>query len=288
MSGLGLLVASAPAHADDFEHAIPELVTAPAAAAKWLEGCSVLVTPRGEVRRPCKIALADLVGAQTGVTLKPTHVKSVSFPRSMLTWNEADVEARVGGKVIATFRLIEIGSSLGNPDGPNGGWSVTAQSWTRIVSDKEATDRAKAGKLVAPKLAGYTEAPGKELDDQDKSDREAGLESLKSQWTSTEDKKPLLGSMLDDDAVVFGSAGERLSGKASAKAIRKWPLGLRQQGALAIGGDKMVQWAVTQVIGTSNGVAIPFTTFVVYIQRLTDGGSFTSAPAIVAFGVPAP
>ncbi|MCX5746503.1 MAG: hypothetical protein NT062_28840 [Proteobacteria bacterium] len=280
LTGVGGVV-----HADDFAHVLPKLATAPAEMAAWLSGCEVLVTPRGEVRRPCKLTLGDLVADTKGVTLTPTHVKEVAFPRSTLTWHEADVEARVGAKVVATFHVIEVGAS-GNPDGPNGGWGVVAQSWTRIASDKDVASMAKAGKLVAPKIADYTQPAPKGLDPQAAGDRDAALTTLRDAWKGTDDLKEVLGGMLDDGGVLVGSAAERLTGKGGGKTVRKWPLGLRPQGGVAVGGNALVQWGVTTVMGTVGGVTIPYVTFVVNIQRMTGGGSFAPSIALVSFGVP--
>ena len=95
------------------------------------------------------MALADLVGTASGVTLKVTRNKLADLYASQYMFRDATVEARAGKKLLATFRVVEI-SGFGNPDSPTGGWDPIAVHWIRLVTDKDATARAKAGTLPTP------------------------------------------------------------------------------------------------------------------------------------------
>src|SRR4051794_38926385 len=66
---------------------------------KRLASCDVLLAPNGQVRRPCALTAAELTGGDSGVTLKVIKKPRTSFPKSMLEYVEADVEARKGGKL---------------------------------------------------------------------------------------------------------------------------------------------------------------------------------------------
>jgi hypothetical protein len=276
-----LVIATAgSARAEDFEHVLPKLATAPA-------GCVLLVTPRGDVRHPCQLTVADLVGPRPGVTLTVAHATLTSFPRSTLSWQEADVDAHAAGKVIATFHVIEIGTRSGNPDGPTGGWWPAAQLWSRRVSDKDALAQAKAGKLTAPTIADYVDPVT--LDDaQAKGELERAYGEIKQVWTADEDLKAALASSAADGAIVIGSAGERLTGKAGAKALRGWKLGLRQRGGLAQGGNERVLVGVTTMLGTSGGATIPYVATLVHVGRMNEAGDTNVVPALIIFSVPEP
>jgi hypothetical protein len=280
-----VIVTAGSARAEDFEHVLPKLATAPAAVKAWLDGCVLLVTPRGEVRRPCQLTVADLVGPQPGVTLTVAHAKLTSFPRSTLSWQEADVDAHAAGKVIATFHVIEIGTLSGNPDGPTGGWWPAAQLWSRRVSDKDALAQAKAGKLTAPTIADYVE-PVIRDDPQAQAAQVRAYDEIKQAWTAPEDLKPALAASAQDGAIIIGSAGERLTGKAGAKALRAWKLGLRQHGGLAQGGNERVMIGVTTMLGTTGGVTIPYLATLVHVGRLNEAGDTNVVPALIIFSVP--
>lgn len=288
---LVVIATSTAAHAantNGFEKYISDLASSPAAAAKRLADCQMLVTPGGAVREPCKLELADLVGTTPGATLVAKNVKRVQFPKSMLEWIEADVEARANKKLIATFHVIEIGGQ-GNPDLPNDGWFVAAQAWSRQISDKDATARATLGSIKPPAIADSITPLPKDTGSQDVSDREELVRTMKQVLTQGRLKDALEG-FAESDAIIIGSApGQRYTGKSGAKTIHDWKLALTQNGGVAIGGHSFVGFAATDVVGKLKdkaGTEIPYVAFVVYIQRLTGGGSPAPFPALVMFAVP--
>lgn len=279
-----VLAAASVAHAantNGFEKYVSDLATAPAQAAKRLTAaCEMVVTPGGAVRRPCKLELADLVGTAQGVTLTAKNVKRQSFDRSMLEWIEADVEARANKKVVATFHVIELGGQ-GNPDNPNDGWGVSAQMWSRLVADKDAAAHAVAPAAIADSI---TPLP-KGTSAQDAADREQVVHTMKQVLTQG-GLKDALEMFAADGAIVIGSApGQRYTGKSGASAIHGWKMTMTQKGGIAIGGGSFVAFAVTDVVGKA-ATEVPYVAFVVYIQRLTGGGSPAPFPALVMFAVP--
>lgn len=288
-----VLAATTAASARDtngFEKYVADLAAAPAEAVKRLAGCDLLVTPGGAVRQPCKLELADLVGATTGkVVLAAKNVKRQSFPRSMLEWIEADVEARAAGKLVATFHVIEVGGQ-GNPDAPNDGWFVAAQAWSRPIADKDVLALAAAGSLHAPAISDAVSPLPKGTAEQDVNDREIVVSTMK-QVLSQSGLGAALEAFAEGGAIVIGSAPhQRYTGKSGAKAVHAWKLALAQKGGIAVGGGSMVAFAATTVIGTTHdkgkAIDVPYVAFAVYIQRMTGGGSLAPFPALVQFAVP--
>jgi len=276
---LFVAVSAATAHAGGFEKYVSDLGTAPAQAAKRLESCQLLVTPNGSVRQPCKLEVGDLTDAAGAVTLAARNVKKQSFPKSMLEWTEADVDVRAGGKLAATYHVIEITTAM-DAQHPQ------AQVWTRPIADKDAAAKAARGAIAEPHISEAT-APGpKDSPEQEQDDREELLRSLRQAVTG--DKLgDVFSSFAEQGAIVIGSApGQRYTGKTGAKTIKAWKLDLAQKGGVALGGNSMVAFAATTIVGKTKDATIPYVAFVVYIQRMTGGGSLASFPALVQFAVP--
>ena len=122
---VGLGASPAAAGKDAFVRFVADLAASSDAAAAWFADCDVLLTPGGQVRRPCALTMADLAGGAAGATLKVTSNKVAHLYASQYLAREATVEARVGRKLVATFRVVEI-SGFGNPDNPTGGWAPLA------------------------------------------------------------------------------------------------------------------------------------------------------------------
>jgi hypothetical protein len=274
-----------PARAQGFEKFVADLASAPAAATKRLASCEVLVAPSGDVRRPCALALGDLVSS--GGKLVAKNVKQQTFPNSLVEWVEADVDARDGAKVVATYHVVEVGGR-GNPDGPDGGWIVRAQHWSRTIRDTDALALAKAGKLPSAPAIADAKVIAKGASEQERADLDSSLDSIKRAFG---DLKHALANLAEDGGVVIGSApGEHFTGKAGGKSLRGWKLELAQQGGIAAGGGGNVVWAVTHVIGTTKDkppIAITYVAFAVWLQALTpEGGSFYTKPVLVQFAIP--
>ena len=254
--------------------------------ATWLDGCQVLVTPSGQLRRPCTLALADLVGAQPGVKLRVTRNRVEHFPQSMLEYREALVEARAGGKLVATFHVLEIEHCCGNPDAPDAG-HPRAVHWSQLAADKDVTAAARAGTLVTPPAVKDAIARSTQTG-QSKSDDEALFEDLARLKGSAKYQQDL-AAVTSDGAVVFGSGpGQRYTGKPGQRTISRWKLDLEQQGGVDVTGGNMIGVAVTKFVATTREkapVSIPYVAFVVYTQFLTGGGSMGSRPALVKFAV---
>jgi len=285
---IALLVAgSSLAHAapDPFKKFVASLESG-TPDATWLGNCQVLVTPSGQLRRPCSLALADLVGAQAGIKLRVTRNRVEHFPQSMLEYREALVEARAGGKLVATFHVLEIRGCCGNPDAPDAG-HPRAVHWSQLAADKDVTAAARAGTLVTPPAVKDVIARSTQTG-QGKSDDEALFEDLARIKGSAKYQQDL-AAVTSDGAVVFGSGpGERYTGKPGQRTISRWKLDLEQQGGVDVSGGNMIGVAVTRFVATTRDkapVSIPYVAFVVYTQFLTGGGSMGTRPALVKFAV---
>ncbi len=159
----------------------------------YFSGCELLVTPAGNVRQPCSLSLADLTGGDASVKLTVKTNKRQMYPMSQMEWREAEVEARKGKQLVATFRVIEIGELGGNPDGATDGW-VLATHWSKLISDKEVRARARAKTL--PAVAGIDDKiftlPHPQESEQAKTDREQAIGSLRPRGTGS--TRPRAGS----------------------------------------------------------------------------------------------
>jgi len=272
---------------DDFDEFVADLNAGSAAAATYLRDCEALVTPGGEVRQPCSLTMADLVGARTGVRLVVTRNTSQFFPRSQLEWREADVEARVGKKLIATFHVVEVGSSGGNPDALPG-W-LTASHWSRVIPDKDAQALARPGKLRPPPAVPARFPPDLRGSDQAAQDRAAAVDTVRTSLGGTADLKDDVADWVGRGALVFGSgAKQRYAGAKGAAAIRRWKLTLVPEGGVAVAGGAAVLWSVSHMVATpATKAAAPLTyvVFSVFVSRMTDGGSFVTEPALVTFSI---
>ena len=254
--------------------------------ATWLGSCQVLVTPSGQLRRPCTLALTDLVGSQAGIKLVVTRNRRQDFPQSTMGYREALVEARAGSKLVATFHVLEIEHCCGNPDAPDAG-HPRAVHWSQLAADKDVTAAARAGTLVTPPAVKDAIARSTQTG-QSKSDDEALFEDLARLKGSAKYQQDL-AAVTSDGAVVFGSGpGQRYTGKPGQRTISRWKLDLEQQGGVDVTGGNMIGVAVTKFVATTREkapVSIPYVAFVVYTQFLTGGGSMGSRPALVKFAV---
>jgi hypothetical protein len=290
---LAILVASSPAFAgDEFDGFVAKLAAAKDTTG-YFSGCELLVTPAGIVRQPCSLSLADLTGGDAAVKLSVKKNTKQHYPMSQMEWREAEVEARKGKRLVATFRVIEIGSLGDNPDLPSDGW-VIATHWSKLISDKELKARAIANTLPAvlpiddKKLAPPAPAKGTE---QSRLDREQAIGTLRSRLQSGgTDFKPDLADLVDGPFVVFGSApGQRYVGPAGKKAIKAWKLALVPAGKSAAGGSGWVLAVATTMVATPTDRSPPITyvVFAAGISGLTPGGgSFYTQPALIQFAVP--
>lgn len=281
--------ATSAAAKDSFDQFVADLAAKPDAAKAYLDGCKTLVSPSGQVRSPCALALADLVGSQTGVTLVVKQNKVASFQKSQLIYRDAVVEVRAGTKVVGRFRVLEVGWTGANPDQP----LALAAHWARLVSDKDAAAAAKAGKLPAPPAITHQIVPSgnpKSDDyDQDERDRKEATETVQSQLSREGDLKDVIASWAEDGAIIYGSAPkQRYAGKSGRATIGKWKLALESSKKVYVDGDGWVLWGVTTMTARpkSGGTPITYVVFAAFVSRLTSGGgSFVTDPAIVSFAV---
>ena len=287
-----ILGTASPAFAkDDFDDFVAKLAAAKDTSS-YFSGCELLVTPAGAVRQPCTLALADITGGDAAVKLSVKKNSKRWYPKSQMEWREAEVEARKGKQLVATFRVIEIGGFGGNPDGPTDGW-VIATHWSKLISDKELKARAIAKTLPAvPAIEDkiFT-LPNPKETDQGRMDREQAVGTLRSRLQSGgTDFKPDLADLVDGPFVVFGSApGQRYAGPAGKKAIKAWKLALAPSGKSAAGGSGWVLAAATTMVATPADRSPPITyvVFAVATSGLTPGGgSFYTQPALIQFAVP--
>ena len=289
---VAILLTSSPAFAkDDFDDFVAKLSAAKDTTA-YFKGCELLVTPAGAVRQPCTLALADLTGGDAAVKLTVKKNKKLWFPRSQMEWREAEVEARKGKQLVATFRVIEVGSLGGNPDLPSDGW-VVATHWSKLISDKDLKARAKAATL--PPVPAIEDKiftlPNPNESEQGKTDREQAIGTLRSRLRSGDaDFKPDLANLVVGPFVVFGSApGQRYQGPAGKKAIGAWKLALVPSDKSAAGGYGWVLAVATTMVATPTDKSPPITyvVFAAAISALTpEGGSFYTSPALIQFAVP--
>jgi hypothetical protein len=290
---VAILLTSSPAFAkDEFDDFVAKLAAAKDTTG-YFSGCELLVTPAGAVRQPCTLALADLTGGDAAVKLTVKKNRKQFYPMSQLEWREAEVEARKGKQLVATFRVIEIGSLGGNPDGPTDGW-VVATHWSKLISDKDLKARAKAKTLPAvPAIEDkiFT-LPNPKESEQGKTDRAQAIETVRSNIRDRDsaDFTPWLADLVNGPFVVFGSApGQRYQGPAGKKAIGAWKLALAPSGKSAAGGSGWVLAAATTMVATPTDKSPPITyvVFVAAFSALTpEGGSFYTSLALIQFAVP--
>ena len=278
------LARPAAAAPDPFATYLGDLVSNPKAADAYLAHCDLALLPSGEARTPCKVALADLVGAQTGVTLVAKRVKNDSLSKSTVEYLDADVEARAGGKTIATFHVVEVGGF-----GPDS-FVPMAVHWARTISDKDAAAKAKAKQLPAAlAIKDVTVPMAKGTDEQAVGDYEEGIHEGK-RWITGDDLVGGLAAVAADGA-VFGSApGQRYAGKSAAKSIKGWKLSLQQHGEYAAAGGDLVVVIATELVGTTttkDKLATPYAALIVMSMQMIPGsGDHVWYPRIVSFGVP--
>ncbi len=288
-----ILLVSSPAFAkDDFDDFVAKLAAGKDTTG-YFSSCELLVTPGGAVRQPCTLALADLTGGDAAVKLTVKKNKKLWYPKSQMEWREAEVEARKGKQLVATFRVIEIGGLGGNPDAPTDGW-VLATHWSKLISDKDLKARAIAKTLPAvPAIEDKIFAlPNPNESEQGKIDREQAIGSLRSNLRDRDgaDFTPWLADLVRGPFVVFGSApGQRYAGPAGRRTIAAWKLALAPSGKSAAGGSGWILAVATTMVGTPTDKSPPITyvVFAVATSGLTPGGgSFYTSPALIQFAVP--
>lgn len=286
---LVVVLSASPAFAKDSFDSLVTSLNAGTDTAPYFSTCELLVTPAGTVRQPCTLSLADLTGGGAGVKLAVKKNKKQWYPKSQLQWREAEVEARKGKQVVATFRVIEVGTV----GGPDQGW-VVATHWSKLITDKDVKARAIAKTLPAvPAIADkiFTLPHGDESE-QAQMDRTQAIETLRSNLRAGDDDNftPALADLVSGPFVVFGSApGQRYSGAAGKKAIAGWKLALVPTNTSAAGGSGWVLAAATTMVGTPADKSPPITyvVFAVAYSGLTQGGgSFYTEPALIQFAVP--
>ena len=282
---LAVTAAARPAAAgsDPFKTYLSDLVSNPKGAAAYLAHCDLALLPSGEVRTPCSVTLADLVGTQTGVTLTAKRVKDDALSKSTVEYLDADVEAKAGGKVIATFHVLEVAGF-----GPDG-FTPVAVHWTRTLPDKDATAKAKAKQLRDPAIKSVTVPMPKGTDEQAVSDYEEGATEGK-QWLSGDDVTGALPDVAADGLVFGSAAGQRYAGKSAAKSIKGWKLTLAQHGEYAITGNDLYVVVATELVGTSKDkdkVATPYAAMLVMSMQMIPGsGDHVWYPRMISFAVP--
>ena len=134
------------------------------------------------------------IGDDADDLLKVTSAKDHAFPRNAHSWREADVEARDGGKLVATFHLVEVGTT----DNADASFQMYAAHWIKLMSDNDAIAAANAGKLASPKPLKDYVAPDKSKSE----DRKAAVEELQSTAKALfDDIDGLAGSVVDSQAL---------------------------------------------------------------------------------------
>lgn len=281
---LAALAAPAAAAPEPIAVFFANLASNPKAAAASLADCKLLLAPNGEARTPCTLALADLAGAQAGAKLAVKNIKYGDVKQSVLSYVEADVQVTAGGKAVATYHVIALDG--GNPDA---GFAPPAMHVAKMVSDKDAAAKAKAKQLAAAPAIGerWDRAP-KGLGDDDTSDRNNGFDSLEN-WLKGGFSRDELAELADDDGVIYGSApGQKYTGKAAAKQIKKWKLDLAQAGGVAGDGGAMIVFGATKITGTlPDKTVVPYVALVVEVVRFEQGsGDHLWSPKLISFAVP--
>lgn len=283
---LGVVVATTTSAfaKDEFDAYVADL--AAGKASKHFEACQLLVTPGGQVRQPCTLARADLVG-DPKATLTVKKNTNRFFPHSQIVWREAEVEARGGGKLLATFRVIEIAGS-GGPGMMDG---IYAAHWARLTPDKEAAALALAKALPTPIAVDNELPPDKEGSTQDEVDRRQAFETAYDWLVGDDDKfRDTIGYAVERGAIVFGSAaGQRYAGKSGVKAINGWKITLAAGKKAALGGNGWVLAGATTIVATpadKKAAPITYVLFTAFGSGLTvGGGSFVTEPALISFAV---
>ncbi len=278
------VASTSEARAETFDQYISQFGGAKVANSTWLDGCDVLITPSGEVRTPCTLSRADLVGGVTNASLNAVKVKVSNIPTTSLAWREATVQVTADHKVVGEFSLVEVLELAGTASKPKGHGTVKVQIWRRLQSDVTVAARVKSGKITTPIVPEYTAPTAAIVPAPEWGDDTSMLSGDVRKKVSVEIDHALRKG-LEAGAVLFGSAGERLNGKAGAKTLRKWAINFVQEGNIASGGDDVMQWAVTRVNGTARNGPIPYWLMVVNVAQENRRGQQRGKLALAIFGV---
>lgn len=266
--------------ADPFETFVSSIASDPKALATHYKGCQLLLAPNGEARTPCTLSAADLIGTQAGVTFKVTRLAYKDLSRSTVEYIDADVEARAGGKLVGQWHVVEIGGGV-----PDAGFMPRAAHWARMISDKDATARAKAHTLpAAPAIAKRTVELPKGTDEQVVSDRDQAIDQLEQSLHADDLKSEIAG--IADDGVVWGSApGQRWAGRSGSRAIAKWKMSLAHDGEVTAAGDDMVVCGVADITDTKS--QITYAALIVMSMQMDPGsGDHLWNARLASFAIP--
>jgi hypothetical protein len=228
-----------------FDQFLRSITDDPKTSAPFLTGCQLAILPAadGVSLAPRGLTATDLVGAHSGaITWKAHYVKAATNPAYHSTgWIAADVDAiDASKKVVKTLRV----SALLNK--PEKQWLVIAAHFGSPLADKDAAERALAGKAPQVKVI-----PDQILSDSPDKDAAAHLDDVRNLDTQT------LSEMMGlEDAVLVGSAPHEVvqGGAAGQKTIAGWKTALATDGGVLLGsppGDSGAFWLAANVTAKS-------------------------------------
>lgn len=267
-----------------FTQFVADLRADPGRAAGYLGSCETLVTPGGEVRQPCTLTVADL-GIPAGATLAVTKAHGGELPADA-SYEDALVVARVGKRVVATFRVLRV-ERMVMVDGDLDFRPVVVQ-WSRLISDAELRSRAVAGTLPTPppiKASVATPAFGS---DTDAEDWRVLVEGIGDVLRDGQDVREF-ADRLTRGTIVFRATDPRpLTGARGARTMKAWRLPLRVVGGAVVAGGLDGAWAVVQASARLSGTdrELRYTMLVVFTAGMTSGGGeLVHAMPIISLGI---
>jgi hypothetical protein len=288
---VGLLVLpsaarAAPADAQKaFDLFLRSITDDPKTSAPFLVDCQLAILPAadGVTLAPRGLTATDLVGAHTGtITWKAHYVKAATNPAYHSTgWVAADVDAiDASKKVVKTLRVSAL---LHKPEKE---WHVIAAHFGSPLADKDAAERALAGK--APQAKAIPDQVLVDTVDKDAASRVADLRKLDTQ---------ALANALDlDDAVLLGSAPHEVvqGGDAAQRTIGVWKTALATEGGVLFGsppGDTGAFWMAANVTARSKYKGKDVTQtyralFIYQINVMGEGGSIYVDLIVAHFSSP--
>lgn len=265
------------------KHPIYEIVSGlgTPASNKYLDVCAAVVLPNGELRKaPRTLSVKDL-GLPDGTTLAVTKLQTGTFGKTELEWIDADVDAKLGGKVVAKLRLVAIASTMA--DSPMLGvhpaagdtYPIMVAQWAKPISDKDA----KKLTINAPTFKDEKVPAPAGLSELEKADYEVLLEG---DLEGGDDIGPMLADAANDGAVVIGSGpGELWKGKAGGKAIKGWKTKINHTG----GTFRVGAGRAHVMIARYDGV-VPYVGMIAYSDFMSGGGSMMPQLSLASFAVP--